>query len=64
VTCFFDLMNVQTNVPDIRLAYRHRTLVQELAMIRARNAVQTSESHPAVLPTSDAVAARAMAKYV
>ncbi|EGN98586.1 hypothetical protein SERLA73DRAFT_169523 [Serpula lacrymans var. lacrymans S7.3] len=26
----------KTNVPDIRLAYRHRTLLEELAMIRAK----------------------------
>ncbi|KIM71476.1 hypothetical protein PILCRDRAFT_830308 [Piloderma croceum F 1598] len=52
----------KTNVPDIRLAYRHRTLVEELVMIQARN-IQSHESHPAVLPTADAVAARAMAKH-
>jgi len=55
---------IKTNVPDIRLAYRHQTLVEELTMIRAINSVQSPESHLAVLPTSDAVAARAMAKLV
>lgn len=54
---------VQTNVPDIRLAYRHRTLVEELAMIRTTNAQSPTNSNAGVLPTSDAVAARAMAKH-
>jgi len=52
----------KTNVPDIRLTYRHQTLVEELAMIRVGDTVQIPDLHPAVLPTSDAVAARAMAK--
>ena len=58
-----DAMNLQTNVPDIRLAYRYQTLVEELVMIRVKNTVHSPESHPTVLPTSDAVAARAMAKH-
>ncbi|KAH7925575.1 AMP deaminase [Leucogyrophana mollusca] len=32
----------KTNVPDIRLAYRHRTLVEELAMIRAKHPASVS----------------------
>jgi len=27
----------QTNVPDIRLAYRHQTLIGELEMIKAKS---------------------------
>jgi len=57
-----DATVMQTNVPDIRLAYRHHTLVEELAMICVKNAMHSPESHPVVLPTSDNVAARAMAK--
>jgi len=52
----------KTNVPDIRLTYRHHTLVEELAMICVKNAMHSPESHPVVLPTSDNVATRAMAK--
>ena len=29
-------MSSQTNVPDIRLAYRHQTLLGELDMIRGK----------------------------
>jgi AMP deaminase len=55
----------KTNVPDIRLAFRHQTLIEELDMLRAKNSVNGHglENHGAVLPTADAVAARAMAKH-
>lgn len=57
-----DATVTQTNVPNIRLAYRHRTLVEELSMIRTRNAIHSPESHPAVLLTADNIAAQAMVK--
>ncbi|KAF9485750.1 AMP deaminase [Pholiota conissans] len=59
----------KTNVPDIRLAYRHQTLVGELDMIRGKsNAVLSPLSHSSpptpihtgMLPTPDAVAAKVM----
>lgn len=55
----------QTNVPNIRLAYRHQTLVGELDMIRGKNmgTATTPEINHSLLPTADAVAARAMAKH-
>ncbi|KAF5382650.1 hypothetical protein D9615_002707 [Tricholomella constricta] len=59
----------KTNVPDIRLAFRHQTLIAELDMIRGKNvsAGQSLRSTPEVrntmLPTTDAVAARAMVKH-
>jgi len=50
----------QTNVPNLRLAYRHQTLLEELAMLR------TKEKSPAtgtaqVGETADMIGARAMA---
>jgi hypothetical protein len=53
----------KTNVPNIRLQHRHRVLVDELAMIRANNAARDYELHPGVVPSSETVAARAMAKH-
>ncbi|KAF9465293.1 hypothetical protein BDZ94DRAFT_1254187 [Collybia nuda] len=55
----------KTNVPNIRLAYRHQTLVGELDMIRGKNMGPgtTPELPHSLLPTTDAVAARAMAKH-
>jgi hypothetical protein len=50
-------------VPNIRLQHRHRVLVDELAMIRANNAARDYELHPGVVPSSETVAARAMAKH-
>ncbi|KII90921.1 hypothetical protein PLICRDRAFT_697351 [Plicaturopsis crispa FD-325 SS-3] len=56
----------KTNVPDIRLKYRHQTLTDELAMICSKTHTHASDMHPVlptpVLPTPDAVAARAMEK--
>ncbi|KAJ7016880.1 hypothetical protein C8F04DRAFT_1158918 [Mycena alexandri] len=52
----------KTNVPNIRLAYRHQTLMEELTMISTKTAIGHSpERRTAVLPTVEAVAARAMA---
>lgn len=57
-------LDLKTNVPDIRLEHRHRALVGELAMIQAQNPTQLPGlCHSWVLPTSDAVAAQAMAKH-
>ncbi|RDB14545.1 AMP deaminase [Hypsizygus marmoreus] len=58
----------KTNVPDIRLAFRHQTLVGELDMISGKNAGYSRGTTPEVrtdrmLPTVDYVAARAMAKH-
>jgi hypothetical protein len=58
-----DLETLKTNVPNIRLEHRHQVLVDEIAMIRANNSTQNYELHPAVLLTSDTVAARAMATH-
>jgi hypothetical protein len=45
----------QTNVPDIRLAYRHQTLLEELAMVRGKPA--DAHKAPVIsLPTADAIA--------
>jgi AMP deaminase len=51
----------KTNVPDIRLIHRHQVLLDELSLIRENNLLQHSDLHPGLLPTADAVAARAMA---
>ncbi|KAJ7845375.1 hypothetical protein B0H14DRAFT_3109050 [Mycena olivaceomarginata] len=51
----------KTNVPNIRLAYRHQTLMEELNMINSKTALQSPQTRTAVLPTTDALAARAMA---
>ncbi|KAJ7160135.1 hypothetical protein C8R46DRAFT_1177863 [Mycena filopes] len=54
----------KTNVPNIRLAYRHQTLMEELNMINTKTAAavgQSPERRTALLPTAEAVAARAMA---
>lgn len=46
---------MQTNVPDIRLAYRNQTLLEELAMVRAR-AVDVDKTPRIQLPKADALA--------
>ncbi|KAK7048714.1 A-deaminase domain-containing protein [Favolaschia claudopus] len=55
----------KTNVPNIRLAYRHQTLMEELNMINAKTATSSTLNSPqprsAMLPTAEALAARAMA---
>ncbi|KAJ7913565.1 hypothetical protein B0H13DRAFT_491918 [Mycena leptocephala] len=51
----------KTNVPNIRLAYRHQTLKEELNMINTKTTLQSPESRTGVLPTAEALAARAMA---
>ncbi|KAJ7464694.1 hypothetical protein B0H11DRAFT_2050761 [Mycena galericulata] len=52
----------KTNVPNIRLAYRHQTLMEELNMINTKTTAGLSpERRTAVLPTVEAIAARAMA---
>ncbi|KAG6809173.1 hypothetical protein H0H92_001306 [Tricholoma furcatifolium] len=59
----------KTNVPNIRLAYRHQTLLEELSMIGGRisstsHSIRTTpEVRSKVLPTLDAVAALAMGKH-
>ncbi|KAK0487740.1 hypothetical protein IW261DRAFT_1558788 [Armillaria novae-zelandiae] len=60
----------KTNVPNIRLSYRHQTLLEELDMICAKNhghglAVRRDSHGPGhgMLPTADNVAARAMARH-
>lgn len=61
----------QTNVPNIRLAYRHQTLLTELEMIKGHTIVSSNpalaglssgdiDHRPLPLPTADAVAAKAM----
>ncbi|KAF8885708.1 hypothetical protein CPB84DRAFT_1816803 [Gymnopilus junonius] len=54
----------KTNVPDIRLAYRHQTLVGELDMISGKiTAVNPSPAaRQVILPTEEIIAAKAMAK--
>jgi AMP deaminase len=49
----------QTNVPDIRLKYRHETLAEELRMICADWSTLNFDSAP-VHPTGDSIAAKAM----
>ncbi|KAJ7078611.1 hypothetical protein B0H15DRAFT_860299 [Mycena belliarum] len=61
----------KTNVPNLRLAYRHQTLMEELNMISAKtqSAVggqgqgqgPSPEPRTLMLPTAEALAARAMA---
>ncbi|KAJ7931099.1 hypothetical protein B0H13DRAFT_1594462, partial [Mycena leptocephala] len=51
----------QTNVPNIRLAYRHQTLLEELNMINTNTTMHSPERRTGVLPTVEALAARAMA---
>ncbi|KAF8158002.1 hypothetical protein B0H34DRAFT_657112 [Crassisporium funariophilum] len=58
----------KTNVPDIRLAYRHHTLVGELDMIRGKTqgpqtAGQSPGGREVMLPTPDVIAAKAMSKH-
>lgn len=58
---FFPKSNVsldQTNVPNIRLAYRHQTLLNELSVLRTVD--QASADAPSADPTADALGARAM----
>ncbi|KAF9525475.1 AMP deaminase [Crepidotus variabilis] len=59
----------KTNVPNIRLAYRHQTLLGELEMIRrkggnippASSHSQVSQTPRVVIPNADTIAAKAMA---
>ncbi|KAJ7643740.1 hypothetical protein FB45DRAFT_281221 [Roridomyces roridus] len=56
----------KTNVPNIRLAYRHQTLMEELNMINAKTTTQVKQGSPEVRtgmlpPTNEVLAARAMA---
>ncbi|EJC98137.1 AMP deaminase [Fomitiporia mediterranea MF3/22] len=51
----------KTNVPDIRLAFRHNTLLEELEIIRASQYINPPAATAApVHPTSDNIAAKAM----
>ena len=50
----------QTNVPNIRLAYRHQALVEELAILKTNNTVQSLGAHTSILPSNDAVATGAI----
>ncbi|KAF8215012.1 hypothetical protein K438DRAFT_1800601 [Mycena galopus ATCC 62051] len=51
----------KTNVPNIRLAYRHQTLMEELNMINSKTTLYSPQIRTGVLPTVEALAARAMA---
>jgi hypothetical protein len=64
---------VKTNVPDIRLEFRYRTLLEGLDMIRGRTCASgagvgvgvgklSAKEREGVLPTADAIGARAMAR--
>jgi len=55
-------LGLQTNVPDIRLQYRHQTLLEELAMIRSKYPVQghVPEGHGGVVQMPETIAAQAM----
>jgi AMP deaminase len=46
----------KTNVPSIRLAYRHQTLLEELALVSGWNGKEESGSSGVKLPTAEAVA--------
>ena len=50
----------QTNVPNIRLAYRHQALVEELAILKTNNTVQNFGAHTSILPGNGAVATGAI----
>ncbi|KAF9054848.1 AMP deaminase [Panaeolus papilionaceus] len=53
----------KTNLPDIRLAYRHQTLLGELEMIKGKAEPVVAPlvaKKEVILPTPDAVAAKAM----
>ena len=50
-----DERGTQTNVPNIRLAYRHQTLLEELSMIRGKG-VDADKTPMIQLPTADAIA--------
>ncbi|PPQ82299.1 hypothetical protein CVT26_013962 [Gymnopilus dilepis] len=56
----------KTNVPDIRLAYRHQTLLSELAMIQGQVSKPQLLNHTTgsrmIFPTDDMIAAKAMAQ--
>ncbi|KAJ7845385.1 hypothetical protein B0H14DRAFT_3109052 [Mycena olivaceomarginata] len=51
----------KTNVPNIRPAYRHQTLMEELNLISSKTTVHSPQARTVVLPTTDALAAQAMA---
>ncbi|KAG2009706.1 AMP deaminase [Coprinopsis cinerea AmutBmut pab1-1] len=55
----------KTNVPDIRLQYRHQTLLGELEMLKRASAMSVESVSPArgtggVIPTPDMIGAKAM----
>ncbi|KAL5501480.1 AMD1 [Sanghuangporus vaninii] len=51
----------KTNVPDIRLAYRRETLLEELQIIRTSQQIASPVANVTALnPTSDLIAAKAM----
>ncbi|KAF9013148.1 hypothetical protein BDQ17DRAFT_1270633 [Cyathus striatus] len=62
----------KTNVPDIRLAFRHQTLLGELDMIRGKvtgpvpglTSGHTTHAMGGVLVTADNIAAKAMSRHV
>ena len=49
----------QTNVPNLRLKYRHDTLVEELRMVCADWSFEQGDAAP-VHPTGESIAAKAM----
>ncbi|KAG8860865.1 AMP deaminase [Tulasnella sp. 330] len=51
----------KTNVPNIRLAYRHQTLMDELSMLREASDAAPSSQLNANEKSTDSIAARAMA---
>ncbi|EEB92033.1 hypothetical protein MPER_09513 [Moniliophthora perniciosa FA553] len=52
----------KTNVPNIRLAFRHQTLLEELDLIYNRNAKSQGRGLEGQAPTMDVIAALAMEK--
>ena len=51
-------------MPNIRLAYRHQALVEELAILKTNNTVQSLGAHTSILPGNDAIATGAIDKDV
>lgn len=47
-------------MPNIRLAYRHQALVEELAILKTNNTVQSLGAHTSILPGNGAVATGAI----
>lgn len=52
----------QTNVPNIRLAYRHETLLEELRMVRG-TAVDADKTPTIKLPAADVLALKSEVKH-